>query len=372
MPSEDTAVAAPLLHVFVVTPLGLGGRGGIDRLMDELRVILGERKSNNVEVYFSASRGPGRLVSAPWYFAGTIFTLIARKLSGRVDVVHINLAHYGSAYRKIVIAWVCRALRIPYIVHLHGSRFRQFWEGASPTVDRAVATLFSKAACTMVLGTVWAELVAKKAPAAAPRIAIFPTATRDSGYVHSGPKGNLLHILFSGKHGERKGVRELTAALGRLAQNPTWRATLTGNGEFDKTREAVAALGIANRVTVPGWIDAGDFESLLGETDILVLPSFDENLPLSVVEAFARGIAVISTHVGALPDILHDEVTGLVVQPGDVDGLVIALDRLLKDTQLRERLGRNARALYDERLNLEQYSLRLVETWRKACGKQRP
>jgi glycosyltransferase involved in cell wall biosynthesis len=140
---------------------------------------------------------------------------------------------------------------------------------------------------------------------------------------------------------------------------------LTDDGEFDKTREAIEKLAIVGRVTVPGWIDPVAFEALLSQADILVLPSFDENLPLSVVGVFARGIVVICTPVGALPDIVEPEVTGLVVQPDDVKRLVVTPDRLLGDAQLREPLGYNARAL-EERLNVEQYTVRLVEMWPQA------
>jgi glycosyltransferase involved in cell wall biosynthesis len=357
------------LNVFVVTPLGIGGRGGIDRLMDELRAILREGNSGNVNVVFSKTRGSGSVALSPLYLTRSIFALIARKISGRVDVVHINLSQDGSAYRKIVVAWVCRQLHIPYILHLHGSHFHRFWDGASQWLERALARLFSKSACIIVLGTVWANYIAKKTPAAASRIVIFPTATRDTARQRSASKADPVRILFSGRHGARKGVRELTAALGRLSYNPNWCATLTGDGEFEKTREAIVKLGIANRVTVPGWIDTDAFEALLSEADILALPSFDENLSLSVVEAFSRGIAVVCTPVGALPDIVKDEFTGLLVQPGDVDGLVVALDRLVSDPQLRERLGRNARLLYEERLNLEQYTVRLIEAWRQASNK---
>jgi glycosyltransferase involved in cell wall biosynthesis len=367
-PTSDTDAARPL-HVFVLTPLGAGGRGGIDRLMDELRDIFKEGRVGPVEVAFSTSRGPGNLATAPFYFAGSLICLIARKATGRVDVVHINLAQYGSAYRKMIFAWVSRMLGVPYVIHLHGSRFRQFWDGASPWLDRALARLFSMAACTMVLGTVWADYVSKKAPEAAAKIAIFPTATRDTARPRIARKEGPIRILFSGKHGERKGVRELTAALGKLAGDHRWHATLTGNGEIETTRETVAALGIADRVDVPGWISAKAFDALIADADILVLPSFDENLPLSVVEAFARGIAVICTPVGALPDIVKPEVTGLLVEPGDVEGLTAALQRMIGDPALRERLGHNARAVYDERLNLEQYTVKLVEMWRRCCGR---
>jgi glycosyltransferase involved in cell wall biosynthesis len=353
----------------VLTPLGAGGRGGIDRLMDELRTLFEQGHVGKIEVAFSTSRGPGNLATAPFYFVASLISLIARKATGRVDVVHINLAQYGSAYRKMTFAWLARMLGIPYVVHLHGSRFRQFWDGASPWLDRALARMFSRAACTMVLGSVWADYVSNKAPEAASKIAIFPTATRDNACRRVARTEGPVRIIFSGKHGERKGVRELTAALGKLAGDRRWQATLTGNGEIEKTRATVVELGIADRVDVPGWISAEAFDALIADADILVLPSFDENLPLSVVEAFARGVAVICTPVGALPDIVEHEVTGLLVQPGDVDGLTAALERMIGDPALRERLGHNARAVFDERLNLEHYAVKLVDMWQRCCAR---
>jgi glycosyltransferase involved in cell wall biosynthesis len=365
--SDATNRAGRPLHVFVVTPLGKDGRGGIDRLMDELRVILGDGSYSDIDVLFSTSRGPGSIALSPFYLLGSILALVRRKIAGRIDVAHINLSQDGSAYRKIVVAEACRRLRIPYVLHLHGSHFHHFWDGASPWFDRILTRLFSDSARTLVLGTVWAKYIASKAPAAAPRIEIFPTATRDVVIDRPKTKSGPVSIFFSGRHGARKGVWELTAALGKLAGDPNWRATLTGDGEFEKTRKLVDELGIANVVSIPGWIDANAFENLLNQADILALPSLDENLPLSVVEAFARGIAVVCTPVGALPDIVKHEETGLFVEPGDIDGLAASLDRLIRDPLLRERLARNGRDVYEERLNLATYAKRLVETWRSAA-----
>jgi len=120
---------------------------------------------------------------------------------------------------------VCRRSHTSYIVHLHGSRFRQFWDGSPPWFDRALVRLFSGAACTIVLGTVWAEYVATRAPAAASRIAIFPSASRDAAREYSGSKAGPAQILFSGRHGACKGVRQLTTALGKGSHESSWRAT---------------------------------------------------------------------------------------------------------------------------------------------------
>ncbi|KQP38296.1 hypothetical protein ASF49_04605 [Methylobacterium sp. Leaf104] len=354
------------LRVVIVTPLGRGGRGGIDRLMDELRVSLRLPRFAEAEVTFLTSRGQGSQAAAPLHIARLLAALLRRRLTGRVDVVHINLSQTGSTYRKLVIGAFCRLLRLPYVLHLHGSRYRQFWDGAPKPVSRAIARMFAGSARILVLGSVWRDYVGGKVPEACERILVLPNASRDPGR-RERVAGRPLHILFAGRLGERKGIVELVAALGLLKDRP-WRATLAGDGDVEKTRQAVAALGLTDRVSIPGWISGEAFEALLGEADILTLPSYDENLPLSVIEAFARETPVVCTPVGAVPDIVEDGKTGLLVQPGDAAGLATALGRLLDAPDLRQSLATHARALFEERLEFVDYTGRLIAAWKTAAA----
>ena len=372
--TAETARTTPArtLRVMIVTPLGFGGRGGIDRLMDELRPLLVQEETAGICVRFLVSRGRGSILFSPFYLARTLLNIAYESLFRKVDMVHINLSQDGSAYRKLMVAWLCRRLGLPYVLHLHGSHFHSFWNRAGGRLSRALATMFRHSAMTIVLGTVWRDFITAKVPALSSRIVILPTATRDPGRRGAARRREQRRIFFSGEHGPRKGTRELIDALGRLANDPSWTATMTGNGEIERTRSAAKSAGIADRVAIPGWIPGAEFEALLNDADILALPSYDENLPLSVVEAFARGIAVISTPVGALPDIVKHEESGLVVQPGDVDALAAGLNRLLHDDALRTRLGDAGRRVYENRLMLPVYARRLIEAWcqarAQACG----
>ena len=245
--------------------------------MDELRIVFEEDAFRDVEVKIVVSRGPRHIAFSPLYLARTLLSLTWGKLLGRIDLVHINLSQDGSAYRKLIIAWLCRRLRFPYALHLHGSSFHQFWDSAPAPLQRALTTLFAQSALTIVLGTVWAKFVERKVPSLAPRIVILPTATRDPGLPVRPTRHGPCEILFSGRLGERKGVPELTAALGKLANDSGWTATLTGDGDIEKTRDAVKRLGIEARVSVPGWIGDQEFDVLLSKADIFVLPSLEEN-----------------------------------------------------------------------------------------------
>jgi glycosyltransferase involved in cell wall biosynthesis len=154
--------------------------------------------------------------------------------------------------------------------------------------------------------------------------------------------------------------------LHSLNDQSGWEATLAGDGEVDQTRAKIAALGMADRVRVHGWANPADVIALEETHDVMVLPSFNENLPMSVIEGMACGMAVIATPVGAVPDIIKDGQSGLLVPPGDVAALAATLSRCISDVGLRHSLGICARAYHSQYLNLDDYAQRVVAIWKTA------
>lgn len=356
------------LRVLLISPAGRGGAGGIDRLMDSVVDAFEAGHGGNVEIERIVSRGPNA-VATLWMLPLALLRIAGARLAGRADVVHVNLSSYGSAWRKIVIANFSRLLRLPYVVHLHGSEFREFWTGSTGLKRRLIDGLFAHAQRIALLGTPWAALVREMVPRAGGRIALLPNATATG---ERGPRGDgPAHILFIGELGNRKGTPQLVEALARLRTRKGWRATIAGNGAVEETRKAAAGHGLKH-VAIPGWVGPAGVAGLLADADILVLPSFNENLPMSVIEGMAHGLAVVATPVGATGDIVRDGDTGLLVEPGDVAALAGALSRLVDDKALRERLGRNAHAFQRENLEIGSYAARLADLWRAAARREEP
>lgn len=348
------------MHVLVATP-GTD-QGGIDRVMASLRGQLEIDADPQFAVEFAATRGPLHIATSPLYLAAFIARMIAMKAMGRLDVVHINLASIGSTYRKLTIAAACRALGVPYVLHLHGADYREYWQGASPFLAARIRAMFAGAAHTIVLGRVWAEFIAGQVPEAARRIVNLPNASARPVLPHRGG-GDRVHILFLGRIGERKGVPQLGEALKRMEKLSGWRATIAGDGEVEAARAKVAEYGLGDRIDVPGWVGPEGVAELIASADILVLPSFSENLPVSVIEGMAAGLAVVTTPVGAVEDIVTDGETGILVQPGDVDALTDALTRTVTDASLRQRLGAAAQHYHRQRLDLEPYARTMRDVW---------
>lgn len=349
----------------VATPAGVEGQGGIDRIMATLKHALEARGERGISVRFVASRGAGSAIGSLRYMLAFCARMLASRLRGRLDLVHINLSQNGSTYRKMVIAAVARMLRVPYVLHLHGADYHVFWPQKG-LLNRAIRTLFTQAAQVVVLGSVWRDFVAAKAPGAAGRIAIVPNASAPPALVHRGG-GDTVHILFLGRVGARKGVPQLGEALHRLKHLDTWRATIAGDGAVELARKTAAELGIAERVALPGWVGPQGVAELLASADILVLPSFAENLPVSVIEGMGSGLAVVTTPVGAVADIIQDGQSGLLVPPGDVEALTAALEKVVRDPALRQRLGEAAQAVHRERLHPTPFAEAICRIWTAAA-----
>ena len=349
------------MRVIIATPLGRGGKGGIDRIMDEVAVELIHHPITGLHHRFLVTRGQRSAGFSAVQLPLALAQLATLWTTGRADLVHINLSSHGSTSRKLILAAACRRLGIPYILHVHGSRMRQYWLGASTRRQRQIVKMFARAARVLVLGEIWRHFVAEQVPAAKDRIMVLPNATRAACLSHI--PDPTVRILFLGRVGERKGVPQLIDALARLPRDGRWRATIAGDGDIDVARERIAAAGLSAKVALPGWVGPEDVQRALANADILVLPSFDENLPMSVIEGMAAGLAVVATPVGATEEIIHSGETGLLVPTGDVTALTSALSLLVENKDLRDKLGAAAQSYHAQHLEIAPYVQRLSTIW---------
>jgi glycosyltransferase involved in cell wall biosynthesis len=136
-----------------------------------------------------------------------------------------------------------------------------------------------------------------------------------------------------------KGVSHLLQAIALLKNDfPRLRLQIAGDGPSLPALEAESArFGVADSVDFLGWVHP--LPDIRSKWALMVQPSLEDGLPLSVVEAMSEGLPVIGTTVGGLPEIIADGETGLLVPPADPPALASAIATLLRDTELRKRFG---------------------------------
>lgn len=169
-------------------------------------------------------------------------------------------------------------------------------------------------------------------------------------------------IVATSRQMPRKGVDVLIRAMARSRDDGhEFRAALIGKGQLLEThRQLVRELGLADRVVLPGPVP--EVAPYLRHADIFSLPSLAEGSgSMSVLEALQYGVAVVSSAVDGMTEDLTDDVDSLLVETGSVESLHQALNRLVSDTALRERLGSAGAELYQRRFSADAATTALTD-----------
>lgn len=152
-------------------------------------------------------------------------------------------------------------------------------------------------------------------------------------------------MLYVGAIVRDKGVIDLLYALALLPDLPAWEIHLVGKSDAEPdTLSEIHRLRNQlkekmNRVVIHGWLDTQALQNLYATSDIFVLPSYWEGYGIVFLEAMAWGIPIVSYNTGAIPEVVIDGKSGILVPLKDIQGLSFAITRLMKDEELRERLG---------------------------------
>lgn len=354
--------------------------GGIDRLF--ARINQCDDSDFRISAFNTHGRSLRGLSFLPfglvYYTSAFLYTLIlpfrllafaALCAAGRVDVCHVNLSTGASTIRKGLFALVCRAFRVPYVVHLHGGDYRRFFKGLPRPLQAYARAIYVHARRVIVLGTLWERYVRDEIGVDPDRIVVLANAVQGPEKLDTGARAGAPHIVFLGRLIESKGIRELIAALSdsRVRKLP-WTASLAGDGEVVKYRNRLNELGLSDRVDLPGWIGADAVDDLLRQSSVFVLPSHFENLPLSMLEAMSYGLCCIVTPVGSVEDVINDDENGIIVPVRDSGRLTDALLSVLQDGSLRSRLGNRARQDFLAHYDYKDYRRKLEGIYRDAVS----
>lgn len=181
------------------------------------------------------------------------------------------------------------------------------------------------------------------------RIALVEPGT-DHAPLARGSRGAPLQLISVAALTPGKGHEILFRALAAVPHRD-WRLNCAGSLDrhpqtVERLRSQLRADGLADHVSLVGELDADGLADGYDRADLFVLATLHETYGMAVAEALARGLPVVSTTTGAIPDLVGDD-AGLLAPPGDVNALAAALTRVLCDAALRKRLAEGARRVRD-------------------------
>lgn len=342
--------------VFLACPYGQVG-GGMGSIMSYLASVRKDPASR-FDLRRLETRGGGHIAVSPLFLTAAVGRVLAEGARGRLAVVHLNLAERGSFYRKAAILAAARLAGGRVLLHLHAAQIKQFHAGMNGTGRRLMRWVFQSADHVVVLGEVWRDWVSVNFDVRPSRISVVYNGVPETPLLpRSVPNDGRFRLLFVGNLLERKGVTDLLRAFASpTLRNRDIELTMAGGGRVETYRELAERLGVAERVRFMGWVSQDQARGLMVNSDALILPAYDEGLPLVILEALASGTPVICTPVGSIPEVLEHDDTALFVQPGDEKGIVSAIAALADQPDLRRRLAEAGSALYRRLFTMEAFA----------------
>lgn len=290
-----------------------------------------EYKLIRVETYIT-----GSVLARLKIFISGLFKYLYQILFNRPNIVHIHMSNNGSFYRKSILVLMGKSLGLPIIIHIHAASFEDFYN----------ANFFQKKYCYLILNSVdllivlsqeWKKYFSKIVPKKKIEVLYNGVFKMEEEIKRT----NLMPAcLFLGRLGKRKGTYDLLISIKKLKEKGIKsKFILAGDGEIDEVKTKIREYEIESFVEILGWINSDQKEELLKKVDLLVLPSYNEGLPMAILEGMNFSLPIISTYVGGIPEVINNGENGYLIKPGDIEALTNSLEILINNEKTRSEMG---------------------------------
>lgn len=325
--------------VLTISPYHNKRKGGIVFVVDTL--------STHYEVFnFISSSNIGNIFTKIGYFINSVLKLFYYIFFRKVKIVHIHGASYQSFFRKKVYIDICSFFKVKIVYHIHGGEFHLFYEKLKEQKKSyKIEKTLDKVDTVITLSNSWKLFYDKitnpnKVIVLNNIVLPPPIKIKNSNQTHAS-----INLLFLGDIRESKGIFDLLDVIAYHKNELTGKFCLyiAGRGEIKRLNDFINNEKLDELIKYEGWIVGKEKEELLSKSDILVLPSYNEGLPISILEAMSHGLAIIATNVGGIPEIVSTAGNGFLVSPGDKELLWKAIDHFLSNREEIDRMGQNGK-----------------------------
>lgn len=254
------------------------------------------------------------------------------------QLVYVHVGGNASLYRKIVFIALGRLAGQRVLVHCHAGNFEPYFAEQGKLGRRLILWGLGKSSKFIAVSLAMQRLLRRLWPEI--ECVIVPCGINASLFAGGrAPANHSVRLLFIGKMGFLKGEQDLLRALQNVVKvAPNFRLDMLGQLS-DTIAAECRKSGLQPLIDHLGPVSLEERLAFFKRADIFVLPTYAEGTPISMLEAMAAGLPVVSTPVGGIPDVVEDGVEGYIVEPGDVEALADRLARLINDPERRCRMG---------------------------------
>ncbi len=285
-------------------------------------------------LYVESTRGGG-LLKLFFTFIKAFFIYLRYMCNSNIQIVHLHSASNGSFYRKGLLAIIAWLFRKKIVFHIHGGGFKAF----TSKHGRLVRFVLLKCDIIVCLSEYWKNFFQYELGLS--RVFIINNVIERPREDHSLRQDEVCRFLFLGKICDEKGLFDLIDVVSAHQEQLRGHFMLTigGNGDVMRLISEINCAGIQDMVEYAGFVDGDNKIWLFNESHALILPSYIEGVPVTILEAYSYHLPVISTNVGGIPQILTDGKQGIVINPGDKMKMFSAIQEFIASPQKRISYG---------------------------------
>lgn len=269
------------------------------------------------------------------FWRDMIFVIII-KLSGVTPIYHLHNKGIAKRSRFILMKWIYQfVFRNSLVVHLSENLMRH-----------EIINLGLKRVKTRII----------------------PNGIKDEIIPENRSRTDRFNILYLSNLFPKKGFIELIEVFGKLArENSSLYLDIIGGFPNQKIRKKIKKQillsGFGERISLKGPRYGEEKQRIYSEADLFVFPSFfrQECFPLVILEAMQSGLPIITTREGAIPEIIEDEVNGIIINQKDNEALEYQIKRLIGDSNLRSSLGKAAREKFNKNFTIDHFEKNMRE-----------
>ena len=287
-------------------------------------------------------------------------------LIDRPDIVHIHSSFGPSFYRKLPFIFMASWAKIPIINHIHGADFDEFYVNASERKKSLIKKVYNKCTKLIALSDEWKERLSQIVPESKIIVIENYSVLHEDALEERLQRPSNHIVLFLGELGRRKGCYDIPEVAEKtLEKVPDARFVLAGEGTLEEEKaikRLFADKGIMEHVVFPGWVRGEEKDKLLRDADVFFLPSYNEGMPMAILDAMGYGLPIVSTNVGGIPKIVHDGENGYCCEPGETDGLARGLVNML-DSDKSAKAAIMSMCIVKEKYSLQSHLKRIAEVY---------
>lgn len=323
----------------------LSVKGGMSSV---IRQMLCHDWGDDMEIRYMATHMAGSAVRKALLFAKSYLYLLWLLAFQRkaIDIFYLHMSYKGSFVRKYLIYKLANAFGKDVIVHLHGSEFKRYYDKSKSRRQKRIRELFEGSKGVVVLGNYWRQVIHEIAPEAQIKVVLNAVALPEQLACWN---EEHVQLLYMGVLIPRKGVKDLLNAMkildGRgIVSSKNIKLVIGGNGnDMTGLQEQCHKLHLDSCVEFAGWIDGEKKEQLFKNSQCLILPSYNEGLPVAVLEALSYGLPVVSTNVGSICEAVREGVNGHLVKEHAPEQIADAVEDIISDRLKWSVYSRQAR-----------------------------